>query len=411
MRKFVFGASVSALVVFLGCTANNKVVDRGPASKPERIYELAGYKFPLHSLEVVPDGEVAVINSVDKIFENLFKEQYGAKAGKTEYGAVLKGTRRGVHPKQHGCAVGTMEFKRDLWDQDVAGIFQQGAKYDVVMRFSNAGPRPANHDSAPDSRGLGIKVLNVRGPHVLGSSALRPGEAMSQDFTLNSTDTFFADSAARYVRFMDVAINKTADFQEAAQTFMKNEFLTPLDLASEVFEAATLGQGPGLRIVLAFLGIKRKKTTNPLGIDYYSISPSQHGRGSDAPVVKYRTQPCNGEWQEPIDEANPNYLRANLKKHLQTKEACFSFQIQRNVELRMSIEDLTIPWSQAIAPFEEVARIKIPKQALMNESKCEELVINPWNSIPEHKPVGGINRMRLGSYLHSIKARRATNGY
>jgi hypothetical protein len=80
--------------------------------------------------------------------------------------------------------------------------------------------------------------------------------------------------------------------------------------------------------------------------------------------------------------------------------------IQRNPEKKLTVENLTIPWAADEAPFEEVARVHFPVQALMDDNVCEKEVFNPWTSLKEHRPLGGINRLRLGAYLHSIERRK-----
>jgi hypothetical protein len=39
---------------------------------------------------------------------------------------------------------------------------------------------------------------------------------------------------------------------------------------------------------------------------------------------------------------------------------------------------------------------------------CEHMVFNPWNSLPEHRPLGSIDRMRFAVYLASRQVRLKT---
>lgn len=410
--------ALAGLLALTNCTSTPPAPETPAAEKREpaagaRFVNIKGFQVPLHSLESVPPTEAQALLETDQLFTALFRDQYGKPDPNrpNNSGLPLTGTRRGVHPKAHGCIKGQMTVRRDIWKQDAVGIFQPGARYDVVLRFSNAGPRALNHDKTPDSRGLGIKVLNVRGPHVLGPRALRPGEAMSQDFTMNTADTFFSEDAARYSRFMRTAILETTDFAAAANMFLKKEFNGILGLGASALREFTVGDGVGFRIASTFLKIRDYKMTNPLGASYNSIAAFQHGNGPNAMTVKYAAVPCQGPWLEKADETNPNFIRERLVNHITKKPACFSFQIQRNAENSLPVEDLTIAWDQQLSPFEEIARIELPAQPLMDEMACEALVIQPWNSLPEHKPVGGVNRMRLSSYLFSIEQRRKTNRY
>lgn len=91
-----------------------------------------------------------------------------------------------------------------------------------------------------------------------------------------------------------------------------------------------------------------------------------------------------------------------MNKHV----ACFNFFIQERNSPNLQIEDLTKPWSESLAPVTFAGHLILPKQGLMNEVACEKMVINPWNTLPEHKPVGAINRLRFGAYQSSIELRK-----
>ena len=67
----------------------------------------------------------------------------------------------------------------------------------------------------------------------------------------------------------------------------------------------------------------------------------------------------------------------------------------------MPVEDPTIVWDEIKAPFIEVATIRIPKQQFNSEAQqtfCENLSYTPWHALAEHRPVGGINRVRKTVY-------------
>ena len=53
------------------------------------------------------------------------------------------------------------------------------------------------------------------------------------------------------------------------------------------------------------------------------------------------------------------------------------------------------------APFIEVATIRIPKQRFDSDAQqtfCENLSYTPWHALAEHRPAGGINRIRKVVY-------------
>ena len=64
----------------------------------------------------------------------------------------------------------------------------------------------------------------------------------------------------------------------------------------------------------------------------------------------------------------------------------------------MPVEDPTVEWK---SPFIKVATLKLPSQTIDSPEQlefCENLSFNPWHSLPEHEPLGGINRPRKQVY-------------
>ncbi|CEJ12111.1 hypothetical protein BN1110_02408 [bacterium YEK0313] len=144
---------------------------------------------------------------------------------------------------------------------------------------------------------------------------------------------------------------------------------------------------------------------NVLDQSYFSMTAYRLGRGA----VKYRVRPVACDTRTPIADdgrgaasADPNYLRAGLAARLDTTPACFDFMVQpRRVPAQMPVEDPTVRWSETEAPFVTVATITIPPQrfdAAAERSFCENLSFSPWHSLPEHRPLGGINRVRRAVY-------------
>ena len=109
-----------------------------------------------------------------------------------------------------------------------------------------------------------------------------------------------------------------------------------------------------------------------------------------------------------------NFLRENMQKQLAQGEACFDFMVQlRTHPSEMPIEDPTIAWNEEIAPFTRVAQITIPTQQFDSPQQvayCENLSFTPWHSTPEHKPLGGINRVRKTVYDTVSRVRHEING-
>jgi hypothetical protein len=106
-------------------------------------------------------------------------------------------------------------------------------------------------------------------------------------------------------------------------------------------------------------------------------------------------------------------LRAALKADLAQGEGCFDLLVQLQVAGKnMPVEDSTVLWSEKDSPFLKVARITIPRQEFDTKEQnafCENLSFTPWHSLPEHEPVGVMNRVRRALYQEISRYRHAKN--
>jgi hypothetical protein len=78
----------------------------------------------------------------------------------------------------------------------------------------------------------------------------------------------------------------------------------------------------------------------------------------------------------------------------------------------MSIEDYTIEWNEQQAPMYEIATIRIPRQNFQItelDDLGENLSFNPWHTLPEHRPLGCLNRVRKIVYERISRVRREMN--
>jgi hypothetical protein len=138
---------------------------------------------------------------------------------------------------------------------------------------------------------------------------------------------------------------------------------------------------------------------------YYSAAPFLFGNDR---VMKFRASPVARSLDPPNVE-DPNYLRTALIKRLKKESIEFDFGIQvrdpDQLDLASDIENASTEWPDE---YFSVARITIPMQEFDSPEqrvKCEELFFTPWHGITEHRPLGGINRLRKAVYLGSGKHR------
>jgi hypothetical protein len=79
----------------------------------------------------------------------------------------------------------------------------------------------------------------------------------------------------------------------------------------------------------------------------------------------------------------------------------------------MPVEDPTVRWKESQSPFVPVADIHIPSQEFDTPARnafCENLSFNPWHAIEDHRPLGGLNRIRKAVYEEIAVYRHAMNG-
>lgn len=148
----------------------------------------------------------------------------------------------------------------------------------------------------------------------------------------------------------------------------------------------------------------------PVDNAYFSGAPFLFG--SDH-VMRYRAVPV-APMVEAKDFADEHYLRKALHARLTAAGApaiVFDFQVQVRAvseltDLETEIEDATQEWAKP--DFVTVAQLTIPPQDFEEpavQELCESLVFTPWHGIQEHRPLGGINRLRRAVYEASAAFR------
>lgn len=129
--------------------------------------------------------------------------------------------------------------------------------------------------------------------------------------------------------------------------------------------------------------------------------------------MKFSANPVAPVLNEAPDVSDPDYLRMTLRKRL-TQDIVFDFQVQVRPasdlagKIDTEIEDACFEWKEPTHPFVSVATITIPAQNFETDERralCESLTFTPWHGIVEHRPLGGINRLRLAVYEASTRFR------
>jgi len=298
---------------------------------------------------------------------------------------------RDAHAKAHGCVKAEVQVPADLSADLRQGVFAEpGKTWQALIRLSNGNAYP-QFDSIRDARGMALKLLDVPGKQLL------PGQQgrNEQDFVMFSHPNFFVSDVAEYQQNIDAQAEG-----KRVLAFFPNWNPTTWQVRHLFIALATLAPAPD----------------SPTQTTYFSVSPYKFGNDNAKFRVAPDPQSCPEYALPQQNDDLPNFLRSALIQQLSTDRvpACFVLQIQRqNAHLYMPIEDTSIEWKESDAPFQTVARIRIPAQdfdTLEQNIACDNQSFSPWHGLEAHRPIGGINRLRkavydaVSDYRHSRNA-------
>lgn len=107
-----------------------------------------------------------------------------------------------------------------------------------------------------------------------------------------------------------------------------------------------------------------------------------------------------------------DFLTEMMKATLRRNGVTLNFLVQPRTSDRLSVEDTMTEWKESVAPFYEVATIYIPAQEFDTPELRilgEVLSFNIWHALPEHRPLGAVNRMRKVVYERISRVRNEMN--
>jgi hypothetical protein len=232
---------------------------------------------------------------------------------------------------------------------------------------------------------MAIKLTGVPGRKILPAEA----SATTADLLLVNYPVFNIKTPPEYV-----------DFFKASEAGTLPAFFGKHPKAGELFAA-----------------IAAQRVANPLLERYFSMTPYALG----ARYTKYSARPVSCSTGAKLRDdttgplpPGPNYLRAAMVKSLESGASCFSFELQPQTDpATQPVEDATVLWNEAQAPFVPVASIQIPEQRFESAAQqtfCENLSYTPWHALPENRPAGNINRIRRVVYDAISILRHKLNG-
>jgi hypothetical protein len=325
--------------------------------------------------EIIPPTEAADSATVIQTIENGVH---------TAYVLGLRPAKRDAHAKGHGCVRGEFTVSANLPAALRVGVFAEPKTYTAWIRFSNGSGTP-HDDHSGDGRGMAVKLTGVPGKKLLANEI----NADTQDFLMINYPVFFIRNVAEYVPFTGLSLQGNA-----------NEYFASHPKEKEIVDAVT-----AKTIDAVFEQRYFSMAPYLLRDNYMKFSARPVDCTSGAPIVQSLA---------PKPKGDSDYLREGMVKWLDQKDACFKFSIQLQTDpTTQPIEDPTVLWDEAKAPFVDVASIRIPRQTFDSEAQqtfCENLSFTPWHSLPEQRPVGGINRLRKALYQAISELRHKLNG-
>jgi len=307
------------------------------------------------SLETREPREAAHVAEMIDILRRKMEHDYGRGH-----------TRRDAHPKTTGVLRARFVIEPELPEDLRVGLFATAGSFECWVRTSNSSGKPQS-DAIADARGVAIKLL---APRAKGDGGEKP---FGQDFVLLSSPV--------------MPLGTVALFRDAVYYTIES---TPVLLAAKF---AITGHAGAL---LGLLGL-RITPPSPLDIQYWSTTPYRFGADR---AVKYSLLPTSKHSSPKPDKPGDDYLGEAMQAHLDGHEASFDFCVQLRVG-DMPIEDAAVRWDERKAPFRKVATVIIPRQVFRTAKRQltgEELAFSPGNSLPEHAPLGGLNRARIKVY-------------
>ena len=139
--------------------------------------------------------------------------------------------------------------------------------------------------------------------------------------------------------------------------------------------------------------------------------------------MKYSATPFPDNPARPLQRSNPNALQDELVRHLKEdgRMSLFDFGVQfldaagmtywgKRRDANFWIENASVEWNEAEAPFHRVARLTLLSKSQLPPNTGEATYFDvTGNSTPDSMPFGSINRARWAGEVASRKARMSAD--
>jgi hypothetical protein len=287
----------------------------------------------------------------------------------------------------------SVDHAPDLATRLAKGLFAKPGVYPTVVRFANADAN-INSDFKPDVRSLSFSVDLTQGD-MAGTGPSR------QDFSMQNATT--------------LPINDSPAFLATIQV---------LTASNPVVGLWSLPFKDKLKVLrtLALAELQARQKIQPYQqLRYWSTVPFRHGPDD---VVKFSAIPSPDNPARPLQKNNPRGLQDELARHIgeDSQLSWFDFAVQfldtskmtywgRTRDANFWIENASVEWNEAEAPFHRVARLVLMGDSQLSLEASEAIYFDvTGNSTPDSRPVGSINRARCPAEVASRKARTPAPG-
>ena len=274
------------------------------------------------------------------------------------------------------------------------GIFAKPGVYPAVVRWGNADSKK-NSDFKPDVRSMSFSVDLTR-----GGLAVAGGNGGRQDFSLQNAPPLPINDSPAFAAIMRVL---------AASNPLSGLFSLSFKDKLRVLRILTLAK------------LQMSQKIRPYQqLRYWSNVPFRHG---PIDVVQYSAIPSPDNLARPLQKSNPKGLQDELVRHLNEdgRMSSFDFAVQlldaekmtywgKRYDANFWIENASVKWKEAEAPFHTIARLTLLSQSQLRPDAGETVYFDVTrHSTPDSTPVGSINRARCFGEAASREARLRAN--
>jgi hypothetical protein len=275
------------------------------------------------------------------------------------------------------------------------GMFAKPGVYPAVVRWGNADSK-TDSDFKPDVRSMSFSVdLTRDGMSLSGANSGR------QDFSLQNAPPLPINDSPAFAAIMKVL---------AASNPLSGLWSLPLKDKLRVVRVLTLAKLQASQKIRPYQQLR-----------YWSNVPFRHG---PIDVVEYSAIPLPDNLARPLQKSNPKGLQDELVRHLNEdgRMSSFDFGVQlldadkmtywgKRRDANFWIENASVKWKEAEAPFHTIARLTLLPQSQLRPDAGEVTYFDVTrHSTADSTPLGSINRARCFGETASREARLRVSG-